>query len=62
MGKQGKAVNPGIIRAAPIASALYMGLGQILFLKQYLRGAVMALVETVFLFFTVFQSGSYNFV
>lgn len=58
MGKQGKAVNPGIIRAAPIASALYMGLGQILFLKQYLRGAVMALVETVFLFFTVFQSGT----
>lgn len=60
MGKQGTAVNPGIVRAAPIASACFMGLGQILFLKQYLRGAILAFAEFIFLFLTVFQTGTFT--
>ncbi len=58
MDKQGNAVNPGITRSAPIASACFMGLGQILFLRQYLRGAILALTEFVFLFLSVFQLGT----
>ncbi len=58
MTKQGTAVNPGIVRSAPIASALFMGLGQILFLRQYVRGAILAFAEFVFLFFTVFETGT----
>ncbi len=51
-------VNPKIVMAAPIASACFMGLGQILFLKQYLRGALFALLEFVMLFLMVFESGT----
>ena len=38
-------VNPEKLRKAKIASCCFMGLGQILFLKQYIRGALYALVE-----------------
>lgn len=51
-------VNPMIVKAAPIASAVYMGLGQILFLKQYVRGALFALLETIVLFLFAFESGT----
>jgi arabinogalactan oligomer/maltooligosaccharide transport system permease protein len=34
---------------APIASALFMGLGHFAFLKQYAKGVVLALIEVVFL-------------
>lgn len=34
---------------APVASALFMGLGQIVVLKQYLKGALLAVLELIFL-------------
>jgi ABC-type sugar transport systems, permease components len=54
MSKQDTVINPNIIRKAPIASACFMGLGQILYLKQYLRGAMFALLEFLLLFFCCF--------
>jgi ABC-type sugar transport system permease subunit len=41
------AVNPDKLRKAPIASACFMGLGQVLFLKQYLRGFILMAFETI---------------
>ena len=38
-------VNPEKLKKAPIASSCFMGLGQILYLKQYVRGALFALVQ-----------------
>lgn len=58
MKKKDVGINDRIITKAPIASACFMGLGQILYLKQYLRGALFALLEFIMLFFTVFQSGT----
>jgi len=48
-----------IVKAAPIASAVYMGLGQILFLKQYVRGLLLALLHTIVLFLIAFESGTF---
>ncbi len=59
MSRQDAGINEQIIKKAPIASACFMGLGQILYLKQYLRGAVYALLELIMLFFTVFESGTF---
>ncbi len=50
------AVNPEKLKKAPIASSCFMGLGQILFLKQYIRGALFALVEIVMLCAIIFGS------
>ena len=50
------AVNPDKLKKAPIASSCFMGLGQILFLKQYIRGALFALVEIVMLCCIIFGS------
>lgn len=50
------AVNPEKLKKAPIASSCFMGLGQILFLKQYIRGALFALVEVVMLCCIIFGS------
>jgi len=36
-------------KTAPIASALFMGLGHIVVLRQYAKGIILALIETVFL-------------
>lgn len=47
-------VNPDKVKKAPIASSCFMGLGQILFLKQYIRGALFALVEVVMLCCIIF--------
>ncbi len=47
-------VNPEKIKKAPIASSCFMGLGQILFLKQYIRGALFAIVEVVMLCCIIF--------
>ncbi|ULQ60949.1 sugar ABC transporter permease [Brucepastera parasyntrophica] len=55
MSKQDTVVNDKIITRAPIASACFAGLGQILFLKQYLRGALYALAEFLMIFFVVFD-------
>jgi ABC-type sugar transport system permease subunit len=41
------AISPNKLRKAPIASACFMGLGQVLFLKQYLRGFILMAVEVV---------------
>jgi len=40
-------VDPEKLKKAPLASKCFMGLGQILYLKQYIRGALFALVEVV---------------
>lgn len=47
-------VNPDKIKKAPLASSCFMGLGQILFLKQYVRGGLFALVEVVMLCCIIF--------
>ena len=47
-------VNPDKLKKAKIASSCFMGLGQILYLKQYLRGALFALVEVVMLCCIIF--------
>lgn len=49
-------VDPKKLEKAPIASSCFMGLGQILFLKQYIRGALFALVEIVMLCAIIFGS------
>ncbi len=52
-------VNSKIVRSAPIASACFMGLGHILYLKQYVRGALFALFEMIMIFLFVFESGTF---
>jgi arabinogalactan oligomer/maltooligosaccharide transport system permease protein len=47
-------VNPDKLKKAKIASSCFMGLGQILYLKQYIRGALFALVEVVMLCCIIF--------
>ncbi len=47
-------VNPEKLKNAPVASSCFMGLGQILYLKQYIRGALFALVEVVMLCCIIF--------
>lgn len=49
-------VNPEKLKRAPIASSCFMGLGQILYLKQYVRGALFALVEVIMLCCIIFGS------
>ena len=49
-------VNPEKLKKAPIASSCFMGLGQILYLKQYVRGALFALVEVIMLCCIIFGS------
>ena len=48
------AVDRKTLEKAPIASACFMGLGQILYLKQYVRGALYALVEVAMLCAVIF--------
>ena len=40
-------VDPAKLKKAKFASSCFMGLGQILFLKQYVRGFLYALVEVI---------------
>ena len=47
-------VNIEELKKAPIASSCFMGLGQILYLKQYVRGALFAIVEIVMLCAIIF--------
>ena len=47
-------INPAKVKKAPFASACFMGLGQILFLRQFIRGAILMLFELVMLCFVVF--------
>lgn len=47
-------VNPDKLKKAKIASSCFMGLGQILYLKQYVRGALFALVEVIMLCCIIF--------
>ena len=47
-------VDPNKLKKAPFASSCFMGLGQILYLKQYVRGALFALVEVVMLCSIIF--------
>lgn len=54
-----KKIDERIQTKAPIASTIFMGMGQIFYLKQYLRGAFFALTEFLFLFFVLFESKTY---
>lgn len=47
-------VNPEKLKKAPLASKCFMGLGQILYLKQYIRGALFALVEIAIICAVIF--------
>jgi len=49
-------MDPEKLKKAPIASSCFMGLGQILYLKQYVRGGLFALVELIMLFCIVWGS------
>lgn len=49
-------IDPVKLRKAKTASSCFMGLGQILYLKQYVRGALYALVEIVMICAVVFGS------
>lgn len=51
-------VNPEKLKKAHIASSCFMGLGQILYLKEYIRGALFALVEVVVLCCIIFGAKS----
>ncbi len=50
------AIDPEKLNKAPFASSCFMGLGQILYLKQYIRGGLFALVEVIMLFCIVWGS------
>ena len=53
---QGAAViDKSIIKKTSTASTCFMGLGQILYLKQYVRGAFFALMELAVLFLIFFD-------
>ena len=53
---QGAAViDKSIIKKTSTASTCFMGLGQILYLKQYVRGAFFALMELAVLFLIFFE-------
>ena len=58
MSQQDTVINENIIRKARVASSCFMGLGQIVYLKQYLRGIMFALIEFLMLFFCVFEAGT----
>ena len=58
MSQQDTVINENIIRKARVASSCFMGLGQIVYLKQYLRGVMFALIEFLMLFFCVFEAGT----
>lgn len=47
-------INPEKLKKAPLASKCFMGLGQILYLKQYIRGSLFALVEIIMICCVVF--------
>ncbi len=49
-------MDPEKLKKAPVASSCFMGLGQILYLKQYVRGGLFALVELIMLFCIVWGS------
>ncbi|MGP1445573.1 MAG: carbohydrate ABC transporter permease [Treponema sp.] len=48
-------IDRSLIKKTAVASSCFMGLGQILYLKQYLRGACFALVELAVLFLIFFD-------
>src|SRR5574344_3047031 len=52
-------INAARIRKAPIASAIFMGAGQIFYLKQYVRGAFFAFAELLMLFFSIFEKETF---
>lgn len=52
-------INAAKIRRAPIASAIFMGAGQIFYLKQYVRGAFFAFAELLMLFFSIFEKETF---
>ncbi len=47
-------IDPEKLKKAPLASKCFMGLGQILYLKQYIRGALFAMVEIIMICAIVF--------
>jgi arabinogalactan oligomer/maltooligosaccharide transport system permease protein len=59
MNKSDTVIHDNLIKKATIASCCFMGAGQILYLKQYIRGIALAIAEFIFLFFVVFQSKTF---
>lgn len=45
MSQQVTDIDKSLVKKSQVASAAFMGLGQILFLKQYLRGAAFAFLK-----------------
>ena len=44
-----KSINPKKLRTAPILSTIFMGLGQVVVLKEYLRGFILMAFEVIIL-------------
>ncbi len=59
MSRQVAVIDKKLVNKAQTASAVFMGLGQIIYLKQYLRGAAFALLEALMLFFCLFEAGTF---
>lgn len=55
------AIDASIIKKSTIASACFMGLGQVLFLKQYIRGIIFIVAELVMLLFMFFNFQTMSF-
>ena len=48
-------IDKSTVKKTAVASSCFMGLGQILYLKQYVRGAFFALMELAVLFLIFFD-------
>ena len=48
-------IDKSLVKKVSAASSCFMGLGQILYLKQYVRGAFFALMELAVLFLVFFD-------
>ena len=54
MEKTVSVVDDSLRTKSPIASAIFMGLGQILYLRQYVRGAILIAAEIIMLCCIIF--------
>ena len=61
MEKTVSVVDDSLRTKAPIASAIFMGMGQILYLRQYVRGAILIAAEIIMLCCIIFGTKSISY-
>ena len=61
MEKTVSVVDDSLRTKSPIASAIFMGLGQILYLRQYVRGAILIAAEIIMLCCIIFGTKSISY-